>query len=134
VVKALVRYFSYLFHGLLAVFLVAVSSFALASGPERLRLEMLPWKGATLTYVVFFGALFGIASIVLAILGKLRPLFLLWSVLVAVLMIKGFVFSPYYFGRGQLSTAIFLMLAALISLMGAWFQMRSCSPSWKKKY
>jgi hypothetical protein len=132
VVKALMRYFSYLFHGLLAVFLIAVSSFALATGAGRLRLEVLPWTGATLTFTVFFGAIFGIASIILAVLGKLRPLFFVWSAVVAALMIKGFIFSGYYFARGQLSTAILLILAALLSVVGAWFQMRSPAERWKK--
>jgi hypothetical protein len=126
------RYFSYFFHGLLAVFLIAVSSFALATGAGHLRLDMLPWTGATLTYAVFFGAIFGIVSIVLAILGKLRPLFFVWSVVVAVMMVKGFVFSGYYFAPGQLSTVILLILAALLSLFGAWFQMRAPAERWKK--
>jgi len=46
--KALVRYFSYVFNGLLALFLLAVSGLALASGAANLHLGMLPWSGAML--------------------------------------------------------------------------------------
>ena len=42
--KALARYFSFVFHGLLTLILIAVSGVALASG-HSLSLDMLPWTG-----------------------------------------------------------------------------------------
>jgi hypothetical protein len=123
-VKLIMRYFSFLFHLLLIFFLIAVSGLAMASGTPSLNLKMLPWAGTTLNYVLFFGALAGLLTILLAVRGKLRVLFLLWSLIVAVLLVKGYVFSGYKFGTGEFKTAIYLIVASLIAVLGAWFQLR----------
>ena len=124
-VKALMRFFSYLFHGLLALFLIAVSGLALGTGAaESLHFGMLPWSGATLTYVLFFGALAGLMSVILAMRGMLRILFLIWSLLVVILLIKGYVFSGYKFVGASVSTAGYIMGASLLALIGAWFAFR----------
>jgi len=122
--KALMRYYSYLFHLILALFLLAVSGLALASGSGNLHLGMLPWTGQTLTYAVFFGALAGLIAVFLAMKGTLRILFLLWSAVVVVLLIKGYIFSGYKFQGSEFKTAIYLIVASLIALPGAWFQLR----------
>jgi hypothetical protein len=123
VVKALLRFFSYLFHGILALFLIAVSGLTLASGTENLHLGMLPWTGSSLTLVVFFGALCGLIALVLAMRGKLRALFFVWSLGVTVLMVRGYIFSGYHFAVGEAKTACYLMIGSLFALAGAWFQM-----------
>lgn len=134
VVKAIVRAFSYLYHAILALFLIGVSAVALATAPQSLHLEMLPWTGSTLTYVVFFGALFGLLTVVLAILGRLRPLFFLWSLVVTVLMIKGFFFSGYRFEPGNVRTANYLVVGSLLALIGATSQMMRRSARDKRRY
>ena len=123
-VKILLRLFSYLFHGLLALFLIAASGLALSSGTPSLDLRMLPWTGTTLEWVVLGCAFFGLIAVVLAIASKWRVLFLLWSLAVAVLLIRGYIFTGYRFppGRG-VSTAVALMAASLVALAGAWFQL-----------
>ena len=125
VLKALVCAYSYFFHALLALFLAAVSSLALGTTPQSLHLEMLPWTGSTLAYAVCFGSLFGLLTIVLAVLGRLRFLFFLWALVVALLMIKGYFFSGYRFEPGNVRTAVYLVVGALIALPGAWWQMMS---------
>lgn len=122
-VKTLLRLFSYLFHGLLALFLIAVSGFALASGAPSLRLDMLPWTGSTLAYVVFFGAVAGLVIVLLALGSKWRILFLLWSLAVTVLLIRGYIFSGYHFQAGSVSIAICLTAGSLLAVLGAWFQL-----------
>jgi hypothetical protein len=124
VVTALLRYFSYVFHGLLAVILLAVSGIALGTAPASLRLGMLPWTGSTLAYVVFFASLFGLATVILALLRKLPALLFVWSLAVTVMLIKGYVFSGYGFDRGGWLTALLLVVASLIAIAGAWSQMR----------
>jgi hypothetical protein len=84
---------------------------------------MLPWSGATLNYFLLGGALFGLFSIVLAVLGRLRFLFLLWSLAVAVLITKGYIFSSYRFGVGGWRSAAYLIVAAWVAVAGAWFQL-----------
>jgi hypothetical protein len=131
VVKALLRYYSYLFHGLLAIVLLAIAGVALATGPGSLRLDMLPWSGATLTYIVLGGSIFALLTVALALRGQVRWLFFVWSLIVLGFMIKGYIFSSYYFGGGGLKTAIYLMVGAIIALFGAWFQIR---PTAERKY
>ena len=123
VLTALVRFLSYLFHTLLALFLFGVSGLAMASGAKSLHLDMLPWTGATLTYVLFFGSLFGLFTILLALKRKLRALFFLWSLAVLVLLVKGYFLSGYHFAPGEFRTALYLVAASIVALFGAWFQM-----------
>lgn len=122
-VKALLRLFSVLFHVLLALFLIAVSGLALLSRAGNLHLGMLPWTGSTLILVVFFSALFGFAAVALAVLGKWRALFLIWSLAVAVFMVKGYFLSGYRFVPGEAGRALWLSVASWIAVLGAWFQM-----------
>lgn len=123
VFKAIVRFLSYLFHTLLALFLFAVSGLAMVTGAKSLHLEMLPWTGATLAYVLFFGSLFGLLTILLALKNTMRPLFFLWSLAVTVLLVKGYFLSGYRFGAGEVKTAFYLVVASIVALFGAWFQM-----------
>jgi hypothetical protein len=122
--KALMRIFSYLFHGLLTLFLLGLAIVALSSG-QPLQLTMLPWEGQPLTYWLLGTALIGLISVVLAIFRKWRPLFFLWSLLVLAMLVRGFFLSHYYFtGPSEFHDALYLTAAALIAVLGAWFQMR----------
>lgn len=121
-VRFILSVFSFLFHGLLALFLTALACLALAWG-TTLHLEMLPWTGSTLEYVLLFGGLCGLALVILAVLGKLRPLFFVWTLAVLVLMVKGYVLSGYHFDPASAKTAGYLMLGAFVALIGGWLQM-----------
>ena len=123
-VKALMRFYSYLFHAVLALFLIALAAIALISGVPNLQLGMLPWTGTTLLNVLLFGGLFGLVTVILAMRGVLRVLFLLWSLAVAVLLIKGYIFTGYRFAPNEFRTALYLIGASLLALPGAWFQLR----------
>lgn len=124
-VKAIVRAFSYVYHAVLALFLAAVAGLTLLTSPQSLHLDMLPWTGSTLAYVVLLAALFGLVTVALAVAGTLRPLFFLWSVAVTVMMIRGFFFSTYRFAPGSSGArmAAWLILGSLVALVGAWWRM-----------
>jgi peptidoglycan/LPS O-acetylase OafA/YrhL len=122
--KAIMRFLSSLFHTPRALFVLAVSSLAMASGANSLHLDMLPWTGPTLTYVLFFGSLFGLLTILQALKMKLRALFFLWSLAVTILLAKGYFLSGYHFAAGEVRTALYLVAASILALFGAWFQMR----------
>jgi hypothetical protein len=124
ILQAMVRYFAYVFHALLALFLIAVSGLAMASGGGDLRLRMLPWEGDTLERVVFVGAIVGLVTVILAVRGVLRILFLIWSFLVFVMLVKGYIFSGYKFQPHEFRTALYLIAASFIALFGAWFQLQ----------
>jgi len=123
--KLLLRLLSILFHTLLALFLIGVSGVALLSGLKALQLGMLPWTGSTLVNVVFLGAILGLLTIVLAVLGRLRILFFVWSLTVAYFVIKGYFLSGYRFVPGEATKALYLTIASLLAILGAWFQMWS---------
>jgi hypothetical protein len=123
VVKALVRFLSYLFHTLLCLILLAMSGLAMAAGAKNLQLGMLPWTGTTLLYALFFGALFGLLTVILAIRGTMRLLFFVWSLVVTVLLIRGYIFSGYHFTPGEFPNAVYLIVGSIVALAGSWFQM-----------
>ncbi len=122
--KALISWLSYLFHFLLALLLIGVAAFAIASGPRSLHLGMLPWGAPSLDYILLGGGLFALLSIALALTGRMRFLFLLWCLAVALLLTKGYIFSGYRFASGELRHAEYLIAAAWFTVVGAWFQLR----------
>jgi hypothetical protein len=132
--KAVISWLSYLFHFLLALLLLGIAALALLSGSRNLHLAMLPWGGSTLDYVLLAGSLFGLLSIALAIMGRLRILFLLWSLAVAVLLTKGYIFSGYRFGAGEWRHAVYLIAAAWVAVAGAWFRWRAKSGRGPRRY
>ena len=123
VIKALLSFLSYVFHGLLCLILFAMSGLAMAAGAQTLQLGMLPWTGSTLLYTVFFGALLGLVTVILAIKGRLRPLFFVWSLVVTLLLLKGYIFSGYRFTPGEFRTVMYVIVGSVIALLGSWVQM-----------
>lgn len=123
VIKALLSFLSYVFHGLLCLILLALSGLAMAAGAQTLQLGMLPWTGWTLLYTLFFGALLGMVTVMLAIKGRLRPLFFVWSLVVTLLLVKGYIFSGYHFSAGEFRWVMYLIVGSVIALAGSWVQM-----------
>src|SRR5664279_1488696 len=123
VVKALSIFLSYVFHGLLCLILFAVSSIAIAGGGQTLHLDMLPWTGSTLLYALLFGSLAGLVTVLLAIKGTWRPLFFVWSLVVAVLLLKGYIFSGYRFSPGEFGPVMCLIVGSWIALLGSFARM-----------
>jgi hypothetical protein len=123
VIKALLSFLSYVFHGLLCLILLAMSGLAMAAGAQTLQLGMLPWTGPTLLYTLFFGALLGLVTVILAIKGTWRPLFFVWSLVVAVLLLKGYIFSGYRFSPGEFGPVMCLIVGSWIALLGSFARM-----------
>ncbi|MCX6625629.1 MAG: hypothetical protein NTY38_32120 [Acidobacteria bacterium] len=91
----------------------------------NLNLDMLPWSSGTAATWLLGLSLLGIISIVLALKGVLRILFVVWSAVVVVLMVRGFFFSPYVFdGATDFRNALLLTFGALLALAGAWLAFR----------
>jgi hypothetical protein len=119
VIKALLRIFSYIFGGLLALFLLGVSSVALANGTSP-NFAFLPWSGASLTYWLLGLALLGLLTLLLAMGGKVRVLFFLWSLVIFVLLFKGLFVSFYSFsGPVSFQVAVRLTVGSLVAALGS---------------
>jgi hypothetical protein len=118
-------FLSYLFHIALCLMLLVMSGLAMAAGAQTLQLGMLPWTGSTLLYILFFGALLGLLTVIMAIKGWLRPLFFVWSLVVTILLVKGYIFSGYHFTPGEFNRVLYLIGGSLIALIGSWVQMGS---------
>jgi hypothetical protein len=123
VIGALFRIYSYLYHLLLALLLLGIAVVSMDS--HTLHLGMLPWKGRTLICWLFGVSLFGLLSIILAWLNRLRILFLLYSLIVFGMMARGYFLGGYAFsGKDEFRFAICLTVGALFAIVGAWSQFR----------
>lgn len=119
VIKALLRVYSYVFGGLLALFVFAISSMALANRTPP-NFAFLPWSGATLTYWLLGLALFGLLTLLLAMGGKMRALFFLWNLGVFALLFKGLFVSFYAFsGPISFQVAVRLAVGSLVATLGS---------------
>jgi LPXTG-motif cell wall-anchored protein len=119
------RLFSYLFHGVLALFLLALGLVPLFSGTHNLRLNMLPWEGKALTFWLLGLALLGLVSVLLAIAGKARAPLFAWSLLVVVMMLWGYFWRPYRWSSADaFQTTLLLVGGALLATLGAWFALK----------
>jgi hypothetical protein len=125
VVGFLMRIFGVVFHVLLGIVMLAVSSVALLSQAHNLHIQVLPWQGAALTWWLF-GA--GLASIVLALLAfrRILPiLFVLWSLAVFIMLVRGYLLTGYSFAfGGGFSSALLLIAGALLAVVGSLLQVR----------
>ena len=115
----LLRAFSLLFHLILCSFLLGITIVAWVSH-QPLNLEMLPFPDDHLVRDAFLLALAGFVATVLAITRVFKYLFPIWAGVALYLLVRGFFFSSYTFsGFASLKMALWLLLAALIALIGA---------------
>ena len=124
----ILRVFSYLYHLVLCLFLLGVSTVAISSS-NVLKMPMLPWSGAELNYWLLWGSLAGLVSLILAITGIFRFLFPLWALIVLVLMVNGFLIKPYTFeGTTSFYSVLALIGAALLAFLGSLTLLRPRRP------
>jgi hypothetical protein len=116
------RVFSYLFHTLLALFMLAVSIVAFTS-TATVRIGVLPWQGSTLSFVLLAGAAAGLVSVLLAVKRILPVVFTVWTLVVLVVLVRGYIFTSYRFDYG-LATPLYLTLGAILAAIGGWLQFR----------
>jgi hypothetical protein len=124
-VGLIMRLFSFVFHFLLGLVMAAIGFVALVSNQHTLRIGVLPWTGSTLTYCLFFLGLAGMAITALAVKRIVPLLFLVWSLAVLVMIVRGYFLSSYNFGMTGVDTALYLTGAAILALIGSALQMRA---------
>ena len=115
----MLRAYSYLYHFVLAVFLLGLALIALLSS-NTLKISILPWSGEEATQWLLWSSLFGLLSIVLAVTGIFRYMFPLWALLVLALMIRGYLLQPIPFAdRSEFQMAMLLMGGALVAFLAS---------------
>lgn len=116
----ILRLYSYVYHFVLALVLLGISGVAIASDVHTLNLPMFPWKGDELIHWVFYGSIAGLITIVLAVTGIFRYLFPIWTLIVFVMMVRGFLISPYTFtGVDQFYEVLALIAGAFVAFLSS---------------
>jgi hypothetical protein len=124
-VKTLMRFYSYLFHGLLALFLLAISLVPLFSGIHNLQLEMVPGEGETLTFTLMAIGILGVVTVLAAVMGKAQAPLFIWSVVVLLGMLYGYFWRPYrWSGPEAFQATLLLIFGAFLALLGAWYALQ----------
>lgn len=122
---AILRGFSYIYHLLISVVLLALSLVAAASDNYNLKSELLPWTGKELFYWMLGLGLLGALSVVLCYLGKVRALFPVWALVVVIGLVRGFILGGMRFDNaGAFTYALCFLAAGVIALLGAWSAFR----------
>jgi hypothetical protein len=121
IIGAILLIYSYLYHFILGLILMALGSLAEASGQHNLNLPMLPWKGAELTHWTLVLGLCAIVSVVLAVTNWFRYLFPIWCLAVVWLMIKGFLIAgTYTFSTpGSFRSVVWLIIGAIVAFLAS---------------
>ncbi|MEJ7605575.1 MAG: hypothetical protein WKF37_04770 [Bryobacteraceae bacterium] len=116
-VGRILRLLSYLFHAVLALFMMGIAVVSMSSG-QPLRLDMLPWKGGETSTWLLWAGLFGLLSILLAVTGRVQFLFPLYALGVLSLMVRGFLLQPYTFENKQsFYQVLYLIGAAFLAFL-----------------
>ncbi len=112
-VGLLLRLYSYLYHLVLSLFLVGLGIVAYSSG-TTLSLGMVPWEGEKLTQALLALGVIGLVCLFGAITGLFRWLFPIWTLVIFILMVRGFFLGSFsYSGADQFKGAVWLTIGAL---------------------
>jgi hypothetical protein len=122
----LAQIFSYLFHLALSLFVGGMAAVGCLSGSSNFALGMIPWwSGQTLVRWLLGAALVGLLLTILAVLGRLRALFGLWTLIVLCVVVYGFFLSNYtYPGPDEFKSALWLAGGAALACLGGIKQAR----------
>jgi hypothetical protein len=114
----ILRAYSYVFHFILSLFLVATA--LLAASGEQLRLTgLLPFTADSIVRGLLVMGIVGLLSTLLAATGIFRYLFPIWVTIVLILTIRGIFFSSYIFaGEHAFKVALWLAFGVLAAFFG----------------
>lgn len=118
-ITLLLRLYSYAFEFILSLIALVLGIIG-ATHSDRLSLGILPWTGASLTHWLTALGVIGLACTVLAMAGRLRLLFPLWSLFVVVMLFRGYLFGSYMFNGPQgFKDALWFFFAAVLAFLGS---------------
>lgn len=119
---AALRLWSCAFSLVIGLFLTGLATLIITTNIHNLNMTMLPWwKGTTLTAMLFVLGLSGILAGVLAFLGKLKPLLVVFTLVAFGVIVDGFFLNPahQFDGKAGATSAAWLALAALLAFAGS---------------
>jgi len=120
-VQAILRFYSYAFQLLVSLLLFAVGLVATVSDNSGFEIDLLPWSGKELRVSLLILGAFGLLATFLAFRGKLRFLFLMWTLGTVYLLGRGIFVSGHQFdGQDDFKWALFLLSGVLATVLGAW--------------
>ena len=124
--RFLLHTYSYLFHLVLALFLFGIAFVAWVTHAGNFDLPMIPWAtGTKLIPFLLIAAPIGILSVVLAVTGRLRTLFAVWTIFVLISVFWGFFFGTYsYAGMDPFQTALWFAGGTLLAMLGGISQLK----------
>jgi hypothetical protein len=119
-VATVMRVYSYIYHLILALLMIGVSGIVWSGGTNNLRLGMLPWTGENLTRALLWGGILALLCVLLAVTGWFRFLFPIWTLVILVMMVRGFLLSSYTFkGKSEFEWVLLLIFGALLAFLGS---------------
>jgi hypothetical protein len=126
ILNLLLRVHSYLFQGFTSLLLLGLGSVVKISGQHNLKLDMLPWKGETLTnWLLGLGVVGLVATFGAVRGGVLRYLFPLASLYFTYLTITGFFLGGYNFdGSGHFYSIVAYAAGAVGSSLASLMQLK----------
>lgn len=122
------RYLSCVFSLILGLFLTGVSTVLLVTGAGNAKLDMFPfWKGPTAIYGMLVLGLVGILAAILSVIGKAKPLLVLFTLVAFSMIVYGFFINTRYVfsGADQAKSLVWLAVAALVAFFGSLAQFAS---------
>jgi hypothetical protein len=124
--RFLLHVYAYLFHLVLALFLLGMAVVAWLARSSNFSLGMIPWySGASLVRFLVITSLVGVLAVGLAASGRFRPLFALWTLFVLGMVVWGFFIGPYsYAGFEEFQTALWMLAGAVVAAAGGLSQLR----------
>ena len=117
----ILRVFSYGYHTLLGLFLLAIGLVAKFSASHTaFSTPALPGEGdGQITYAIGLGVV-ALGTVALAIFAKFRPAFILWALAAVVLVIRGFLWEPYYYSDvEEFKSTLYVLCGAILAFLGA---------------
>lgn len=124
-VHSILRIYSYLVHTVIVLGFLALGAVAVLSTNTTFDIDMLPWSGDQLRWALLILGTLGLMSLALAIQGRLRFLFLLWTLATVYLLGRGIFASAHVFdGDEEFKWTLFALLALVLTVPGAWSRFR----------
>lgn len=120
-VQAILRFYSYVFQTLISLVCLALGLVATLSDNATFQVDLLPWTGQELRYSLLILGAFGLLSTFLAFRGKLKFLFVMWTLGATYLLARGIFASAHQFdGESDFKWALFLLSGVVATVLGAW--------------